>query len=191
MSKECQICNANLPDNSENCPECGWEQVVIPDAASEQLKRIVNEKKLVYKQNYDRFKKAIDSLPQLQEKNRQLEKKLEKTANSHPSFTGRQLCALTEDGEIILLKPGELTFGRLGPTSETHYVFSSDKNMDSKHFALQIIPDGPLFSCKIKNIGRKDTFVNRVKRIGSAWDNINVNDEITAGNTKLKLVLSK
>lgn len=194
MMGKCQICNADFAVNPENCPICGWEQVVIPDSASERLKKAVNTKMMVYKSYFDRFKNAVEANSKLQAENSQLKEKLEETSHTQQLPAGRQLCMLTEHEEVILLNAGDLTFGRLGPSTGTHFVFSSDREMDSRHFAMQInynLPDGSLFSCKIRTIGSKATFVNGTRKIGADWEDMDANDEIMAGRTKLKLVLTK
>jgi hypothetical protein len=183
----------NEIENTPFCPECGWEQVVVPDSASEDLKEMIKGKKLLYKQHYDRFKKAADEVVQSHNEIAKLQEELAKV-NQQSAFVGRRLCILTENRQsIIVLNVGEFTFGRLGPATKTHFVFLDDA-MDSKHFALQIaynLPDGSLYSCKIRNIGSKETFINTTKKIDSEWVSIDANDEISAGNTKMKLVLTK
>ena len=207
MSKECQICNTTIESSSQYCSNCGWELVVISENSSEQLQRIINEKKLRYKQNYDRFKNSQMEIKTLHEEIkvqrdeiRKLKEELTNSEKDKPSFippsslsVGRRLCILTENHQIVMLNAGENTFGRLGPATETHYVFN-DGEMDGKHFALQIdynLPDGSLYSCKIKSIGQKDTFVNITKKIGNNWEAIDANDEIKAGKTKIILILTK
>ncbi|GHT58825.1 hypothetical protein AGMMS50239_04110 [Bacteroidia bacterium] len=199
MSKQCQICNTALEDNSQYCPNCGWELVVVLDSSSEQLKRIINEKKLVYKQNYDRFIKSKDELVKTQEEIEKMRvelanaKEKEPINNAQTLSVSRRLCVLTENHQIIVLNAGEHTFGRLGPATETHFVFN-DSELDGKHFALQIhynLPNGSLYSCKIKSIGNKNTYVNATKKIGTNWETIDANDEIAAGNKKITLVLTK
>jgi hypothetical protein len=182
----------------DSCTECGWEQIFVPDTASPALKELINKKKLVYKQNYDKFKKAADEILQAHDETIKLKDELAKVREEKPEVTqqsvcaGRRLCILTANNQIVLLNAGEFTFGRLGPKTETHFVFN-DSAMDGKHFALQInynLPDA-LYSCKIKSIGSKGTFVNTTKKIDSEWVSIDANDEITAGNTKMTLILAK
>ena len=196
MKNKCPICNTLITNvDAQYCKECGWELVVSSDSASEQLKSILNEKQLIYEQHYSRLKKTEDENVKLNGEIKEVREELAKMKVKEPSSlsSGRRLCAVT-DKEIIVLKiPGEHTFGRVGPDTETHFTIN-DRGMDSKHFALQVrynLPDGSIFSCNIKSIGNKDTVVNGTRKIGARWENIDANDVIEAGDTKITLVLTK
>ena len=56
MLKECQICNTSLTGNPDYCPECGWE-LIVP--ISEQLSKVIEGKKSIYKQHYDAYKDSL------------------------------------------------------------------------------------------------------------------------------------
>jgi hypothetical protein len=49
---KCPICNHIITDqNIQFCPECGWEMIIIPNNASEQLKKYYENKKRIFSEN--------------------------------------------------------------------------------------------------------------------------------------------
>jgi rRNA maturation endonuclease Nob1 len=69
---KCSICDTAIDNikNTQFCPVCGWELIVIPENASDELKRFFKEKEELHKKNYLKYKESVAKLPVLTAKHK-------------------------------------------------------------------------------------------------------------------------
>ena len=102
-TNRCPICNTSVSDaESQNCKECGWEYVVIPNEASENLTRAINDKTLIYSKNYNNFQKTKNEIKGLHEDLRKIQEELVITKKALSDLQEQNRYDLSfEDGHYI------------------------------------------------------------------------------------------
>ena len=188
---ECRICKTIIDNELSFCPQCGLEFAVIPESASEELKRHFGEREHRCRESFEALQAARAEIDALRISAKEAEQVLRDADDKARRRNQRErFFLITKNDFAVLLDEGEYTFGKLGPTTDRHFVFL-DKTMDARHFALLVehdVSDTEPFRFQIKKTGAGDLRINTTTTVGNNWTNVLPGNIITAGRTEMRIV---
>jgi hypothetical protein len=67
---KCPVCDKNIKniEDTQFCPQCGWELIVIPTKSPDELTKFYQEKEKLHKASYLAHKENVEKLSKLKQK---------------------------------------------------------------------------------------------------------------------------